>query len=186
MRFRTVGLNSFFEQSNMETDYAEVVTRRPVQRFLLKVLLSDISIQTLILVSPFVGTLEGTTVTLDGLCRNMQLKGINTYVITRASEEEHQKRAIDTLKGYDAVELRFNQSLHAKLYVCLCNDEAQSFALLGSANLTRNSINKNIEIGMMIYGRGRGRDILVELSRWGLERLRTLNDTKLVKRIERS
>ena len=168
----------------MELEYAEVVSHKPVQRFLLKFYLSDIAIENLILISPFVGTLEGARVTLDGICRKAVEKGIPTYVITRAPEEEYHQRAIDTLLNYDPVELRFNESLHAKLYVCLCHDESQSFALLGSANLTRNSMEKNIEIAMMIYGRGRGREILRELSRWGLERLRTLDETRLVKKMK--
>ncbi|MGQ9778204.1 MAG: phospholipase D-like domain-containing protein, partial [Thermodesulfobacteriota bacterium] len=157
---------------------------KPVQRFLLKFYLSDIPIQSLILISPFVGTLEGTRFTLDGICRKAFEKGIPTYVITRALEEEYHQKAIDILINYDPVELRFNESLHTKLYVSLCQDESQSFALLGSANLTRNSIEKNIEIAMMIYGRGRGRESLRELSRWGLERLRTLNETRLVKKMK--
>lgn len=168
----------------MQIEWAEIVTSKPVQRFLLKFYLSDVPIQSLILISPFVATLEGVRVTLDSVCRKAVEKGIPTYVITRAPEDEYHQQAVDTLKNYDTVELRFNESLHAKLYVCLCQDESQSFGLLGSANLTRSSIEKNIEIAMMIYGRGRGREILRELSRWGLERLRTLNDTKLVKKMK--
>ena len=111
-------------------------------------------------------------------------KGIPTYVITRTPEDEYHEQAVNTLIGYDPIELRFNESLHAKLYICLCQDGSRSFALLGSANLTRKSIEENIEIAMMIYGRGRGREILRELSRWGVERLRTLNDTKLIKKMK--
>jgi phosphatidylserine/phosphatidylglycerophosphate/cardiolipin synthase-like enzyme len=168
----------------MQLEYAEIVTSKPVQRFLLKFYLSDFPIQSLILISPFVGTLEGSRVTLDSVCKKAVEKGILTYVITRAPEEENHQQAIETLMSYDQVELRFNESLHAKIYICICQDESQSFALLGSANLTRSSIEKNIEVAMMIYGRGHCREILGELSRWGLERLRTLNDTKLVKRIK--
>lgn len=168
----------------MQLEYAEIVTFKPVQRFFLRFYLSDFPIQNLILISPFVGTLEGSRVTLDNICKRAVERGIFTYVITRAPEEDYHQQAIDTLMSYDTVELRFNESLHAKLYICICQDESQSFALLGSANLTRNSIEKNIEIAMMIYGRGHGREILRELSRWGLERLRTLNDTKLVKKIK--
>jgi phosphatidylserine/phosphatidylglycerophosphate/cardiolipin synthase-like enzyme len=168
----------------MQLKYAEIVTDKPVQRFLLRFYLSNLPIQSLILISPFVGTLEGSRVTLDGVCKKVVEKAVHTYVITRAPEEEYHQQAIDALMSCDQVELRFNESLHAKLYVCLCQDESQSFALLGSANLTRNSIEKNIEIATMIYGRGHGKEILRELSRWGLERLRTLNDTKLVKKIK--
>lgn len=168
----------------MQVDYVEIVTKKPVQRFLLKFYLSDVPVQSLILVSPFVGTLEGTRVTLNGVCRKAVEKGIPTYVITRTPEEEYQQQAIDILMNYEIVELRYNDSLHAKLYVCICQDESKSFALLGSANLTKYSIEKNIEVAMMIYGRGRGREILRELSRWGLERLRTFNSTKRVKKLK--
>jgi len=168
----------------MQLEYAEIVTSKPVQKFLLKFYLSDIPIQSLILISPFVGTLEGSRVTLDDVCKKAVKKGIFTYVITRSPEEEYHQQAISTLMSYDLVELRFNESVHAKLYVCTCQNESQSFALLGSANLTWSSIENNIEIAMMIYARGHGREILRELSRWGLERLRTLNDTKLVKKIK--
>lgn len=167
----------------MQPEYVQVVSSKPVQTFLLRFYLSDIPIQSLALISPFVGTLGQTRVTLDAVCRKAVEKRIPTYVITRAPKEEYHQRAIDTLVSYDPIELRFNESLHAKVYVCVCQNESQSFALLGSANLTRASIEKNIEIGMMIYGRGRGREILRELSRWALERLRTLNDTKLVKKM---
>jgi len=168
----------------MQTEYAEIITSKPVQKFLLKFYLSDVHIESLILVSPIVGTLEGTRVTLDAVCKKAVEKGILTYVITCPPDDEYHQKAVDTIKSYDPIELRFNESLHAKLYVCLCKDESQSFALLGSGNLTRNSIENNIEIAMMIYARGGGREILRELSRWGLERLRTLNDTKLVKKIK--
>lgn len=168
----------------MDLEYAEIVSSKPVQRFLLKFYLSDIPIQSLMLISPFVGTLEGTRVTLDAVCRKAIEKRISIYVITCAPEKEYYQQAIDTLVSYDPVELRFNESLHAKLYVCICQDESQSFALLGSANLSRSSIERNIEIAIMIYGRGRGREILKELSRWGLERLRTLHETELVKKMK--
>lgn len=168
----------------MQLEYAHIVTSKPVETFLMKFYYSDIPIQSLIIISPFVGTLEGARVTLDAVCEKSLEKRIFTYVITRAPEEEYQQQAINILKNYDPVELRFNESLHAKLYICLCQDESQSFALLGSANLTRSSIERNIEIAMMIRGRGPGREILRELSRWGLEKLRTLNETKLVKKIK--
>jgi len=168
----------------MQLEYAEVVSDKPVQRFLLKFYLSDIPIENLILISPYVSNLEGTRVTLDSICKKAVEKSIPFYVITRSPQEEYHQQAINTLLSYDPIELRYNESLHAKLYLCLCQDESQSFALIGSANLTRNSIEKNIEIAMMIYGRGRGREILRELSHWGLERLRTLNETRLVKKMK--
>lgn len=168
----------------MLVDYAEIITSKPVGKFLLKFYLTDHQMQSLILISPFVGTLEGTRITLNAVCKRSIDKHIPTYVITRPPENDYHQQAINTLMSYDHVELRYNESLHAKLYVCLCQDESQSFALLGSANLTWPSMEQNIEIGMMIYGHGKGREIVRELSRWGLERLRTLNETKLIKKMK--
>jgi len=164
--------------------YAEIITEKPVQRFLLKFYLSDYPVKNLVLVSPFIGTLKGTRVTLEGLCGRVEDKNIPTYVITRKPEDEDHQQAVDILKGCDLVELRYNESLHAKLYVCSYYDDTLSFALLGSGNLTRHSIEKSIEIAMMVYGRQYGREIIRELSKWGLERMRTLSSTKLAKRIK--
>ncbi|MEW6215139.1 MAG: hypothetical protein AB1478_08065 [Nitrospirota bacterium] len=66
----------------MQTDYAEIVASKPVQKFLLKYYLSDVPMESLILVSPIVGTLEGTRVTLDAVCSKAVEKGILIYVIT--------------------------------------------------------------------------------------------------------
>jgi phosphatidylserine/phosphatidylglycerophosphate/cardiolipin synthase-like enzyme len=170
----------------VEPQYAEIVDSKPVQRFLLKFYLSDASIESLILISPIIGTLDGTRVTLDAVCKKATDRGISIYVITCQPGEEYHQRAVDVLTRYDPLELRYNDSLHAKLYLCLSKDESKSFALIGSANLTRHSMENNIEIAMMVYGHGLGRDIIKQLSHWGLERLRTANSTRLVKRIKRS
>ena len=158
----------------MQPEYAEIITHKPVQKFLLKFYLSDAPMYSLILISSIIGTLEGTRVTLDSVCKKATEKHLPTYIITRKPEDEFRQKAIDILLNYENIELRFNESLHGKLYICLCQDEGQSFALLGSANLTRNSMENNIKIAMMIFGRGKGREILGELSHWGLMRLRTL------------
>lgn len=136
------------------------------------------------LISPFLGTLRGTRITLEGLCEKVENKKIPTYVVTCIPDNEEHQKAVDILMGCDLVELRYNESLHAKLYVCSCFNESLSFALLGSGNLTQHSIRKNIEIAMMIHAREQGRDIVRELSSWGLFRMRTLTSTKLAKRIK--
>lgn len=168
----------------LPTTYAEIMNEKPVQRFLLKFYLTDLPIKNLVLVSPFLGTLKGTRVTLESLCDKIENKRIPTYVITRRPDGDDHQRAVDILMKYDLIELRYNESLHAKLYVCSCYDESLSFALLGSGNLTRHSIEKNIEIAMMIYSREQGRDIVKELSEWGLIRMRTITSTQLAKKIK--
>lgn len=167
-------------------DYAEIVTEKPVQRFLQKFYLSDLDVQTLIIVSPFIGSLEGTRFALDRLNVKIEREKIVTYVITREPrpEDTYHRGGVEILSRCSFIELRFNPSVHAKLYVCIAREEGQSFGMFGSANLTVASIEKNIELGMMVYGRGRGRDILRELYQWGSIRLRTLPESRLVKRAQ--
>lgn len=166
----------------MTYDYAELVTKKPVKRFLQKFCLSDEQFESLVIVSPWIGTLEGVRFTLAYVINLVGRRQIPTYIITRQPEESWHQQAVDMLLGCNWVELRYNNSLHAKLYVCR-QREGRGFAMLGSGNLSRTSIEKNIEIGMMIYGRGRGRDLLHELFSWGAIRLRT--QSKLVKKMER-
>jgi phosphatidylserine/phosphatidylglycerophosphate/cardiolipin synthase-like enzyme len=168
----------------METNFVEIVPSKAVHRFLLKFYLAQSPIEALILVSPIMGTLEGTGVTLEAVCRKARERNVPIYAITCTPEWEYHLKAVATLKSFEQVELRYNDSLHAKLYVCLSRDPSESFALLGSANLTPTSIKRNIEIAVMIYSRGNGRDIVSELSKWGLERLRTFRETKLAKAMQ--
>jgi len=161
--------------------YAELILQRPVYRFLQRFFLSEAKTQDLIIISPFITTLEGTRYTLSSLRDKIERERIPTYVITRKPEDIFQKDAIDLLKASNYIEIRFNDSLHAKLSVCRREDGG--FALLGSGNLTRSSIEKNIEIGMIIHARGRGRELLHELFHWGAVRMRTLSESKLVKRM---
>jgi phosphatidylserine/phosphatidylglycerophosphate/cardiolipin synthase-like enzyme len=164
----------------MYAGYAELITDKPVQRFLRRLCLSDAKVETLIIVSPIIGTLEGARFSIDYVCKQITRRKIPTYVITRKPEELWHQEAVDLFLQCNLVEVRYNDSLHAKLYAC---KEAGSggYALLGSANLTRKALEENIEIGVMIYGRGRGKDLLHELFHWGSVVLRTRS--KLVKKI---
>lgn len=155
----------------MEQYYAELVLDRPVYRFLQLFFLSDSRAANLILISPILTTLAGTRFTLTYLRDKIDREHIPTYVITTEPKEEFHEEAVDVLRSSDFVEIRYNSSLHAKLYVCRYQDSG--FALLGSGNLTRKSIDKNIEIGMIIHSRGRGRELFDELFNWGVIRLRT-------------
>lgn len=167
--------------NQIEERYAELVLDRPVFRFLQRFCLSDVKVQDLVLISPIMTTLEGTRFNLGYVIDKVDRQRIPTYVITREPEEIFHEEAVNLLKGCPFVEVRFNPSLHAKLYICRWEDGG--FALLGSGNLTRSSIEQNIEIGMIIYSRGRGREIFHELFHWGTVRLRTLPASKLVKKL---
>ena len=164
--------------------YAKILYDKPVEKFLLKLLLSSAKIQSLVIVSPFIGSLSGTRFALENLNKRVIKERIPTYVITREPEDEYHREGVDVLMKCDYTEVRFNPSIHAKLYVCMCASSSDSFALFGSGNLTRASVERNIELGMMVFGIGQGRYVINELYRWGMVRLRTLPGSKLVKRIQ--
>jgi phosphatidylserine/phosphatidylglycerophosphate/cardiolipin synthase-like enzyme len=86
---------------------------------------------------------------------------------------------MEILRSNDWIELRFNNSIHAKVYVTSAIPETESFAFLGSGNLTGRSIESNIEVGMMIVAQGLGRPLVAELHYWANNRLRVLEESKL-------
>jgi len=165
--------------------YVQIIGNRPVEKFLQRFFIIDEIPQNLIIVSPIICTLQQTRYSIIKLIEKITRDKIITYVITREPEELFHKEAINILYQSDFVEIRYNNSLHAKLYISAYQNEYISFALLGSANLTRHSIEKNIEIGIMIFRCGTGRNLWDELFQWGLVRLRTLPESKLVKKIKK-
>lgn len=157
------------------------ITEKPVEDFLKRLFLSDIKPLNLIIVTPIMGSLTSSRYSLEGLREKIEAEKIPTYVVTRKPEKRFHIEALDILMKSDFVEIRYNNSLHAKLYICMGKDTG--FALLGSGNLTQTSIEKNIEIGMLIFHQERGKQILYELYHWGSVRLRTLEESKIVKKI---
>lgn len=122
-----------------------------------------------------------TRFSLERLIRNIESEKIFTYVITREPKENFHKEVIDVFMSSGFIEIRYNNSLHAKLYICALDEPV--FGILGPGNLTRTSIEKNIEIGMLISHQERGKQILHELYHWGSDKLRTLKESRLVKKI---
>lgn len=166
-----------------ESEYVELITERTAERFLQRFFLSSLKFDQMLIVSPILGALRGTRWPLADVMWKINEDRILTYVITcpPAEDDPYHQEAVDILRGSDWVELRYNLSLHAKLYVCIHKD--RGFALLGSANLTPTSILRNIEVGVLVSSRGPGRDLVHEMFEWGTTRLRTLPDSRLVKRI---
>lgn len=166
-----------------EIPYVEIVPDRPVERFLRMFILSPRQIDELILISPIIGMLHGVSVSMTRIVERIDRERIRTYVITNEPRPDHlsHKAAVAVLSKSDFTEIRFNESLHAKVYVCRFLDGG--FALLGSGNLTETSIRQRIEIGLLIFSRGRGVPLFHELSEWGTVRLRSLRESRLVKRI---
>jgi hypothetical protein len=164
--------------------FAELVTERTVERFLLRFFLRESRMRNLCVVAPFVSTLHASRFGLKDLRDKVERERIPTYVITREPIERYQQEAMDVIKGSPWIEVRYNSSIHAKLYVATAEREADSFALFGSGNLTTQSIESNIELAMLVYGEGAGRELLHQLHYWANVRLRTLHESRLVQSIK--
>jgi len=160
--------------------FAQLVTDRPAEVFLRKLFIGKPDLETLVIVSPFIGSLTGTRFGLRELCERLSRTNTPVYVLTREPVEEYHRQGVAVLLQYDNVEVRYNPALHAKLYVCWAREAEETFAMFGSANLTSPGVESNIELGMMIFGKGPGRDLVNRLYKWGLN-LRTLTGTTIAK-----
>jgi len=167
-----------------DINFAQIVPEKPVEKFLKMFILTSRPVEELILISPWIGLLRGgVSVSMKRIIEKINKEHIRTYVITtepRPNNPSHIQ-AVSSLKQSDFTEIRYNESLHAKVYICRYRDGG--FALLGSGNLTETSIRDKIEIGMLIYRTGKGILLFQELSRWGLERLRYVSGSHLIKRM---
>ena len=86
---------------------------------------------------------------------------------------------MDILAKNEWIEVRFNASVHAKVFIASAETPVESFALFGSGNLTGRSVASNLEVGMIILARGAGRPLVDELHFWAHQRLRILDDSRL-------
>jgi len=164
--------------------YLELVTERTVEKFMRRLFLRETPLRGLCIVSPFIATLSNSRFSLVNLRKKIEIERVPLYVITRAPFEPYQKEAMAILLNCPWIEVRYNSSVHAKVYVATAKREADSFALFGSGNLTAKSIESNIEVAMLIYSEGPGRDILRELNYWASVRLRSLRESRLIKPIK--
>jgi hypothetical protein len=155
--------------------YAQMVTERPVERFLQRYLLGGVVAQTMVIVSPFIGDLAGTPFELRAVTEKAIADRTRLYVITREPRDLYHQAGVAVLEQCPLAEIRYNPDIHAKLYVVWSRDEAESFALFGSGNLTESGLRHNIELGMMIFPRGHGRAILRDLYQWSSFTLRTMS-----------
>ena len=162
-----------------DTRHVRLVTEKTVEHFLQRLFLRDMPIRSLCLVSPFINTMEGSRFTLADLSAKIARECIPTYVVTRSPVEPWQEEAMAILAANDWVEVRYNNSVHAKVYVTAAMPESESFALFGSGNLTGRSIEANLEVGMIIVAQGQGRPLVEELYYWANNRLRVLEESKL-------
>jgi phosphatidylserine/phosphatidylglycerophosphate/cardiolipin synthase-like enzyme len=161
-----------------------LLTEGAVEQFFLRLFLRDPPLRSLTLVSPFVDTMKNCRYTLADLSAKIKARRVPTYFITRKPVEQGQVEAVELLAVNEWVEIRFNESLHAKVFVANANPETESFALFGSGNLTDAAINYNLEVGMILSAQGPGRKLVHELYYWATNQLRVLPESKLYKPIK--
>lgn len=160
--------NSFTEPSQVkEPPFLKVYTKDTVGQFIKRYMLGSVKAKSLVLVSPFISTLENEVFELKDILMKAQKDRTRVYVITREPEAEYQIEGMKLLNRFSCAEIRYNSEIHAKLYICWGQEVEDSFAFFGSGNLTSGGLRNNLELGMMILAKGDGKNILRDLYQWG-------------------
>jgi len=165
--------------------YVRIFTEKSVDQFFQKFMICTKFPQNLVIVSPYISDLAGESIDLVDIVSKINKDKTITYVITRPPVEKYQKDSIKILNQSPYVEIRYNEDIHAKLYLLWCrkNDD-ESFALFGSGNLTCGGIRHNLELGMMIFSKDHGRTLVRDLYEWSTVGLRS--QSKRIKSFSRA
>ena len=159
------------------------VIRSGVQRvFLNRLRRARNYVRRVVVISPWITAQDERSCPFSSLIQLIRSRSIATYVFTRSPSTAAHTEAAESLRSCPTVELIYNDNVHAKIYACLA-PPPHAFALLGSANLTANSITL-YEIGLLILGISAGSSIVADLGNFGLQHLRTRPESKVVKRID--
>jgi len=152
-----------------EGKFAEIVYEGGHTVFFERFLLAT-DIKSLVIISPWISTLPDENIRLEHIILTIKKHNVPTTVIMRDPERERlNMRAAKLFRPCPRnIDLYFNNELHAKVYVCRC--APFGFALLSSANLSGRAIRTH-EVGVLIEGKGYGREIVEELDLLGKEDL---------------
>jgi hypothetical protein len=135
-----------------------------------------------VVISPWITATADTSCPFAALVHLIRSRRIPAYFFTRPPENSAHTKATEILRSCPTVELIYNDNIHAKIYACT-GPSPHGFALLGSANLTANSL-ALYEIGLLIIGVGPGSSIVEDLANFGLRHLRTRPESDVVKKID--
>lgn len=159
-----------------EARFARIVYERGHEVFFERFLLAS-QVRRLVIVSPWITTLRGESTTLEDIVAKVNSEEVSTTVIMRHPRKEPwNSEAAQLFSRNQFITVYFNNELHAKVYVCRC--DPFGFALVTSANLSGQAT-RALEIGVLIEGKGYGRDIVEELERLGTEDLPNRSGTLL-------
>lgn len=148
--------------------YIEVAYERGHIEFFNRVF-SATGVRKLVIVSPWLISQKNDPVKMADIADYVSKYDIETFIVTRSPDKEPENlQATNLLKSKIAskLTLHYNNSIHAKIYVCRC--EPFGFALLSSANLTPHGP-RSYEVGLIVNGFGAGQKIVEELELTGTD-----------------
>jgi hypothetical protein len=159
--------------------WLRVITRRVIASFL-ETLARSHGWHRLFLVSPWISDFGlDAGMTFTQLLKRLVDDNGTAYVVTRPPEEGWHDTALKGLAATGKANIALVPELHTKLY-CAETDEG-SFALMGSANLTEQSLT-NLEIGVLIRAAGDGKALVKRLTYEASEAYRAPNRTLICQR----
>jgi hypothetical protein len=163
-------------------DVPAAVIRSGLQRvFVNRLARAKEGVRHIVVISPWITTTGERTCPFTSLVQLIKLRRVPSYFITRKPNTFEHNRAVEMLTAIPMVELVFNENVHAKVFACPA-PSPYGFALLGSANLTANSLTL-YEIGLLVVGVGPGSKVVDDLANFGLQ-LRTRPESEVVKKID--
>lgn len=159
------------------------VVRSGVQRvFVNRLKRAREHVRSVVVISPWITAVTDGPCAFSSLVEIIRSHRLPGYFFTRRPETSAHLRAVEILRTCPTAELLYNDNIHAKVYACT-GPSPHAFALLGSANLTANSMNL-YEIGLLVLGVGPGSAVVDDLANFGLRHLRTRPESDVIKKID--
>lgn len=139
-------------------------------------------IRHIVVISPWITTTGERTCPFNLLVQLIRSRRLPSYFVTRKPNTFEHNRSVEMLIASPTVELVYNENVHAKVFACVA-PSPDGFALLGSANLTANSLSL-YEIGLLVVGVGPGSKVVDDLANFGIQHLRARPESEVVKKID--
>jgi hypothetical protein len=139
-------------------------------------------IDRIVVISPWITPTGYGACPLSTLVSIIRTRSVPAFIFTRRPVKPDHLAAVQMLQACPTTEIIYNDNIHAKIYACVAAPP-HSFALMGSANLTANSL-LLYEIGLLILGVGPGSAIVDDLANFGLRYLRTRPESDVIKKID--
>lgn len=149
------------DEHHETASWLRIATRRVLASFLESLARSH-GWKKIFVISPWISEFgEAGGMTFPQLLKRLKDDDATAYVVCRPPAHPWHRSALEQIAATGKANIALVPSLHTKLY-CADTDQG-SFALIGSANLTEQSL-WNREIGVLIRGTGTGKKIVRDLA----------------------